>query len=39
MEARATIRKIGDEEFLLRGIATAEHTLGHAKESHQALAT
>jgi TolB-like protein len=37
VEALATFRPIGFEGFRLTGIAMAEHTLGHAKESQQAL--
>ena len=36
-EALATARKIGTEPFRLTDVAMAEHTLGHAKESQQAL--
>ncbi|MGH9584646.1 MAG: TIR domain-containing protein, partial [Bryobacteraceae bacterium] len=36
-EALATARKIGIEVFGLNDVAMAEHSLGHAKESQQAL--
>jgi TolB-like protein len=36
-EALATARKIGIEAFRLADVAMAEHSLGHAKESQQAL--
>lgn len=36
-EALAAFRKRDDEAYRLTGIAMAEHTLGHAKESQQAL--
>ena len=36
-EALETFRKIDNEGFRLSSIAMAEHTLGHAKESQQAL--
>jgi TolB-like protein/Tfp pilus assembly protein PilF len=36
-EALATARKIGIEAFRLTDVAMAEHSLGHAKESQQAL--
>jgi hypothetical protein len=36
-EALATARKIGIEAFRLTDVAKAEHSLGHAKESQQAL--
>jgi TolB-like protein/lipoprotein NlpI len=36
-EALATARKIGIELFRLTDLAMAEHSLGHAKESQQAL--
>jgi len=36
-EAREAFRKIDLEAIRLMGIAMAEHTLGHAKESQQAL--
>lgn len=36
-EALATARKIGIEGFRLTDVAMAEHSLGHAKESQQAL--
>jgi TolB-like protein/Tfp pilus assembly protein PilF len=36
-EALATARKIGIEAFRLTDAAMAEHSLGHAKESQQAL--
>jgi serine/threonine protein kinase/TolB-like protein len=36
-EALTTFRQVSDEEARLWGIARAEHTLGHAKESQQAL--
>ena len=36
-EALATARKIGIEFFRLTDVAMAEHSLGHAKESQQAL--
>lgn len=36
-EALATFRQVTDEEIRLYGVARAEHTLGHAKESQQAL--
>jgi serine/threonine-protein kinase len=36
-EALSTYRKIDDDGFRLYGIAMAEHTLGHAKASQQAL--
>ena len=36
-EALATFRQVSDEEVRLWGVATAEHTLGHARESQQAL--
>jgi len=36
-EALETYHKVADEGFKLAGIAMAEHTLGHAKESQQAL--
>ena len=36
-EALATARKIGVEAFRLTDVAMAEHSLGHAKESQQAL--
>jgi adenylate cyclase len=36
-EALATARKIGFEPFRLTDVAMAEHSLGHAKESQQAL--
>jgi tetratricopeptide (TPR) repeat protein len=36
-EALATARKIGSEAFRLTDVAAAEHSLGHAKESQQAL--
>ena len=35
--ALATFGRINDEAFRLTGIAMAEHSLGHAKESRQAL--
>ena len=38
-EALKAFRKIDEEEFRLMGIAMAEHTLRHAKESQQALET
>jgi TolB-like protein/Tfp pilus assembly protein PilF len=37
IEALATFRKVDNEGFRLWGIAMAEHTLGHATESQQAL--
>ncbi len=37
VEALATARKIGIEAFRLTDVAMAEHSLGHAKESQQAL--
>jgi serine/threonine protein kinase/tetratricopeptide (TPR) repeat protein len=37
MESLAAYRQIGDETLRLPGVALAEHTLGHAKESQQAL--
>jgi serine/threonine protein kinase/TolB-like protein/tetratricopeptide (TPR) repeat protein len=36
-KALATYRQVSDEEVRLYGVARAEHTLGHAKESQQAL--
>ena len=36
-EALETFHKVADDGFRLAGIAMAEHTLGHAKESQQAL--
>jgi serine/threonine protein kinase/Tfp pilus assembly protein PilF len=36
-ESLATYRQVSDEEIRLFGVARAEHTLGHAKESQQAL--
>jgi serine/threonine protein kinase/TolB-like protein len=36
-EALTTFRQVSDGEVRLWGIARAEHTLGHAKESQQAL--
>jgi serine/threonine-protein kinase len=36
-EALATFRQVSDEELRLWGVAMTEHTLGHAKESQQAL--
>jgi serine/threonine-protein kinase len=36
-EALTTFRQVSDEEVRLYGVAKAEHTLGHAKESQQAL--
>jgi hypothetical protein len=36
-EALATARKIGIEAFRLTDVAAAEHSLGQAKESQQAL--
>jgi serine/threonine protein kinase/TolB-like protein len=36
-ESLATYRQVSDEEVRLFGVARAEHTLGHAKESQQAL--
>ncbi len=36
-EALATARKIGIEAFRLTDVAMAEHSLGHAKESQEAL--
>ena len=36
-ESLATYRQVSDEEVRLFGIARAEHALGHAKESQQAL--
>jgi serine/threonine protein kinase/TolB-like protein/Tfp pilus assembly protein PilF len=36
-EALATFRQVSDGEVRLWGIARAEHTLGHAKESQEAL--
>jgi serine/threonine protein kinase/TolB-like protein/cytochrome c-type biogenesis protein CcmH/NrfG len=36
-EALTTFRQVSDEEVRLWGIARTEHTLGHAKESQQAL--
>jgi len=36
-EALATFRQVSDEELHLWGVAMTEHTLGHAKESQQAL--
>jgi serine/threonine-protein kinase len=36
-EALTTFRKVSDKEVRLYGVAKAEHTLGHAKESQQAL--
>ena len=36
-EALPTFRQIGDPGFRQSGIAMAEHTLGHTKESQQAL--
>lgn len=36
-EALATARKIGIEAFRLTDVAMAEHSLGHAKDSQQAL--
>ena len=36
-EALTTYRQVSDEEVRLYGVARAEHTLGHAKESQQAL--
>ena len=36
-EALATFRPLSDEGLRLSGIAMAEHTLGHAKESQEAL--
>jgi adenylate cyclase len=36
-DALSTYRKIDDDGFRLYGIAMSEHTLGHAKESQQAL--
>ena len=36
-EALATYRTLKSENYRLAGIAMAEHTLGHAKESRQAL--
>jgi serine/threonine protein kinase/Tfp pilus assembly protein PilF len=36
-EALTTFRQVSDEEVRLWGVARAEHTLGHAKESQQAL--
>jgi TolB-like protein len=36
-EALATARKIGIEAFRLTDVAMAEHSLGHAKKSQQAL--
>jgi serine/threonine protein kinase/TolB-like protein len=36
-EALSTFRQVSDEEARLWGVAMAEHTLGHAKESQQAL--
>jgi len=36
-QALATFRRIGDEVFGPRGIAMAEHTLGHPEASQQAL--
>jgi serine/threonine protein kinase/TolB-like protein len=35
--ALTTYRQVSDEEVRLWGVARAEHTLGHAKESQQAL--
>ena len=37
VESLATARKIGIEAFRLTDLATAEHSLGHTKESQQAL--
>jgi TolB-like protein/tetratricopeptide (TPR) repeat protein len=37
VEALTTFRKVVNEEFRLSGIAMAEHTIGRAKESQQAL--
>jgi tetratricopeptide (TPR) repeat protein len=36
-QALATFRQVGDAGFRLTGIAMAEHSLEHAKESQQAL--
>ena len=36
-ESLATYRQVSDEEVRLFGVARAEHMLGHAKESQQAL--
>jgi tetratricopeptide (TPR) repeat protein len=36
-EALATFRQLSDEGLRLSGVAMAEHTLGHAKESQRAL--
>ena len=36
-EALTTFRQVSDEEVRLWGVARAEHALGHAKESQQAL--
>jgi serine/threonine protein kinase/TolB-like protein/Flp pilus assembly protein TadD len=36
-EALATFRQLSDEGLRLSSVAIAEHTLGHAKESQQAL--
>jgi serine/threonine-protein kinase len=36
-ESLATYRQVSDKEVRLWGVARAEHTLGHAKESQQAL--
>jgi serine/threonine protein kinase/TolB-like protein len=36
-EALTTFRQVSDKEVRLWGVARAEHTLGHAKESQQAL--
>jgi TolB-like protein len=37
VEALTTFRKVVNEEFRLSGIAMAEHTIGRAEESQQAL--